>query len=68
VPAATPKDIIARLNRELVKSLQSPEMLACLKSEGAEVVGNTPEQAAAIVRSDLDKWAEVIRRTGIRAE
>lgn len=39
-----------------------------LKNEGAEVVGNTPEQAAAIVRINLEKWAEVIRRTGIRVE
>ena len=45
VPGATPKDIIARLNRELVKALQSPDVLARLKNEGAEVVGNTPEQA-----------------------
>lgn len=68
IPAATPKDIVARLNREMVKSLQTPEVKARLESEGAEVIGNTSEQAAAIMRSDLDKWAEVIRRTGIKAE
>lgn len=68
IPAATPKDIVARLNREMVKSLQTPEVKARLEGEGADVIGNTPEQAAAIMRADLDKWAEVIRKTGIKAD
>lgn len=68
VPGATPKEIIARLHRELIKALQSTDVLARLKNEGADVIGNTPDEAAAIVRRDLDKWGEVIRRTGIRAD
>jgi tripartite-type tricarboxylate transporter receptor subunit TctC len=68
LPGATPKDVVARLHRELMKALQAPDVLARLKNEGAEVVGNTPDEAAAIVRRDLEKWADVIRRTGIRAE
>jgi tripartite-type tricarboxylate transporter receptor subunit TctC len=67
VPAATPKDIIARLHQEILKALNSPEVKARLESEGAEIIGNTPEQAAAVIRADMEKWAEVIRRTGIRA-
>jgi tripartite-type tricarboxylate transporter receptor subunit TctC len=65
--AATPKDIIARLYQEIVKALHSPDVKARLEAEGAEVIGNTPDQAAAIVRSEMDKWAEVIRKTGITA-
>jgi tripartite-type tricarboxylate transporter receptor subunit TctC len=68
VPAATPKDIVARLYQEMLKSLQTPEVKARLESEGAEVIGKSPDDSAAIVRSDLDKWAEVIRKTGIKAE
>lgn len=68
VPGATPREIIARLHRELVKALHAPEVTARLASEGAEIIGNTPEEAAAIVNGDLDKWAEVIRRTGIRPD
>lgn len=68
VPGATPKEIIARLHRELMKALQAPDVLTRLKNEGAEVVGNTPEEAVAIVRRDLEKWADVIRRTGIPLE
>jgi tripartite-type tricarboxylate transporter receptor subunit TctC len=67
VPAATPKDIVARLHQEIVKALQLPDVRARLEAEGAEIIGNTPEQAAAIVRTELDKWAEVIRKTGMTA-
>jgi len=57
-----------RLHQEIVKALQSREVKARLEDEGVEIIGNTPEQAAAIIRADLEKWAEVIRRTGIRAD
>jgi len=67
VPSATPKDIVARLHQEAVKAVHSPDVKARLEAEGAEIVGNTPEQAAAIIRTELDKWAEVIRKSGISA-
>src|SRR5258706_6120840 len=67
-PAATPKEIIARLHQEMIKALQSPEVKSRLESEGADIIGNAPEQAAAIIRADLEKWADVIRRTGIKAD
>ena len=68
VPAATPKEIVARLHREFAKALQNPDVLARLKSEGAEVMGTSPEQSAVAIRKELDKWAEVIKRTGIKVE
>lgn len=68
VPSATPKDIVARLHQEIFKALHSPDLKTRLEQEGADIVGNTPEQAMAIVRGELDKWAEVIRKTGIKAE
>jgi tripartite-type tricarboxylate transporter receptor subunit TctC len=68
VPSATPKDIIARLHQEMVKALQTPEVKARLESEGAEVLAKSPEESASVVRQDLDKWAEVIRKTGIKVE
>jgi tripartite-type tricarboxylate transporter receptor subunit TctC len=68
VPTATPKEIVARLHQEMIKALQSPEVKSRLEGEGADIIGNTPEQAAAIIRSDLEKWADVIRRTGIKAD
>ena len=68
VPGATPAEIVNRLHRELVKVMQVPEVGARLTGEGAEVVANTPEQAASIVNRSLDKWADVVRRTGIKLE
>jgi tripartite-type tricarboxylate transporter receptor subunit TctC len=68
VPGATPKEIIARLNRESVKALQNPDVLARLKSEGAEIVASSPEDAAAAVRRDLEKWRDVIQKAGIKPE
>ena len=67
VPAGVPREVIARLQQSIVKVLQNPEVKDRLASEGSEVVGNTPEQYGAIIRSDVEKWAKVIQRTGIRA-
>lgn len=61
------KDIVARLHQEMVRAVQSPEVKARLEAEEAEIIANTPEQAAASIRADLDKWGEVVRKTGIRA-
>lgn len=65
VPSATPKDIVARLHQEAVKAVNSPDVRQRLEHEGAEIVGNTPAEAAAIVRAELDKWGPVIRNAGI---
>jgi len=65
VPGATPRDIIARLHQEAVKAVNSPDVRSRLEHEGAEIVGNKPEEAAAIIRSELEKWGPVIRNAGI---
>lgn len=66
-PAGTPRDIIAKLHREIVRALHLPEVKNRLAGEGAEVVGNTPEEYGAIIRADVEKWAKVIKQSGIRA-
>ena len=68
VPSATPKPIVERLHREFAKALQTPDVLAKLKSEGAEVFATPPDAATAAIHKELDKWAEVIKRTGIKVE
>ncbi|HXF65800.1 MAG TPA: tripartite tricarboxylate transporter substrate binding protein [Burkholderiales bacterium] len=67
VPAGTPRAIIARLHQEFLAILHAPEVKARLAAEGAEVMGIGPAEAAAIVRNDIEKWARIIRHTGIRA-
>ncbi|HET7158207.1 MAG TPA: tripartite tricarboxylate transporter substrate binding protein [Burkholderiales bacterium] len=67
-PGNTPREIIARLNTEIVKALNSPEIKSRLAGEGAEVVGNTPEQFGAILKSDVEKWAKLIKASGIKVD
>ncbi len=67
-PAATPKAIVDRLNREIVRILKLPEMRERLQGLGADPVGNTPQAFAAFIRSEHAKWARVIREANIRAE
>lgn len=67
-PAGTPRPVIERLNREIVKVVRSPEFNQVLASEGATPVGNTPAEFDAIIRADVKKWAKIIREAGIRAQ
>jgi tripartite-type tricarboxylate transporter receptor subunit TctC len=67
VPGATSKDIVARLHQELVKVLQQSEVKARLEGEGAEIFGTAPEKSAAIVRSEIERMAKIIKRLGLQA-
>jgi tripartite-type tricarboxylate transporter receptor subunit TctC len=67
-PAGTPRPVIERLNREIVKVVRSPEFNQILVSEGATPVGNTPAEFDAVIRADVKKWAKIIEEAGIRAE
>ena len=68
VPAATPKNIVARLNQDMVAALQTSAMKSRIAGEGGAAVGSSPEQAAAEVRADLEKWVDVVHRTNIKLE
>ncbi len=68
VPGATPVDIVTRLQREFVRTVNTPEVKARLAAEGSEVIGSTTEQATATLKRDIEQVAELIRRIGIRQE
>ncbi len=68
VPAGTPKEIIGRLNAEVVKALNTPEMRDFITREGAEPVGSSPEELAAYFMREVDKYAKVIKAAQIRLE
>jgi tripartite-type tricarboxylate transporter receptor subunit TctC len=65
---ATPKDLVARLNRDIARVLDTAEMKSRIAAEGAEARGGSPEEFAAFLRAEIDKWAKVIRAAGIRLE
>lgn len=67
-PVRTPRPIVERLNQEIVKVLQQPEVAARLAADGAEAVGSSPQQFAAHVKAERDKWAKVIQEKGIRGD
>ena len=67
-PAATPKEIIARLNREAVAVLRTPELGARLANDGTEIVAGTPEEFGAYLRAETEKWAKVVKAAGIKPE
>jgi len=67
-PKATPRAIVTKLNREVVAIVNLPDIKAHLLAEGAEPVGNTPDQFGEIIKSDIAKWGKVIRSAGLRAE
>ena len=61
VPAATPKPIIARLHQEAVKALRMPDVVRTLSSQGAEPIGNTPEEFGAFVKAEIEKWSNLVK-------
>ena len=65
-PAATPRDIIARVHSATVRALQDPAIQAHIAGEGGEPVGGTPEEFSAVIRADLQKWGKVVREMGIK--
>ncbi len=60
-PAATPKDILARLNTEMVKVIKSPEFARRMAEIGAEPIGNSAEQMAAQIKVDTEKFARLVK-------
>ncbi|MCT9071397.1 Bug family tripartite tricarboxylate transporter substrate binding protein [Cupriavidus gilardii] len=67
-PAGTPKEIVAKLNTEINAALKLPEVRAKLEAAGIEVQGGTPQQYAALIKSDLAKWGKVVKEAGIQQE
>jgi tripartite-type tricarboxylate transporter receptor subunit TctC len=67
-PAGTPREIVNRLNAEMVKALAQPEVRERFASQGVELVGNKPEEFAAFVQKEHAKWAKVVRASGARAD
>lgn len=68
VPAATPKEIVAKLNSELVRVLALPDIKERISSLGAEVVSTTPDGMDQFNRTQIALWAKVVKASGARAE
>ena len=67
-PRGTPKDIIDRLNREIVKALAAPQAVAALHKTGTEPKSSTPEEFAQYIKREYDTWGKVVKEAGIKAQ
>jgi tripartite-type tricarboxylate transporter receptor subunit TctC len=67
-PARTPQPIVERLNRDVMKVVHDPELAQRYAADGAEGVGSTPQQFASHIKAEHDKWAKLIKETGIRGD
>ncbi len=64
-PAKVPREVIARINRETVKVLAMPDVQKLLETEGGRVSPSTPQEFEAFLRADVERWAKMIKQTGI---
>jgi len=67
-PAATPREIVKALAEATVRAAQSPELKQKLVEQGAEPVGNTPEEFARMLKDEVVRWAEIVKVSGAKAE
>jgi tripartite-type tricarboxylate transporter receptor subunit TctC len=68
VPAGTPQPIVARLNGEIARAMQTPELRMRLDSEGALPAPGTPEEFAAFIRAEIARWDAVLKRAGMQPQ
>lgn len=67
-PAATPREIVDKIHRDVAKILAAPEMRERFAGQGALPVGDTPEQFAAYIRREIDKWTKVVKFSGAKVD
>jgi len=67
-PHLTPKPIIARLSTLIAAQTAAPDVRARLLSDGAEPVGSTPEEFSALIKTELKRWGEIVKRSGAKVD
>ena len=67
-PARTPPQVVAFLSNEIVRALKAPDVGERFAVDGSEPIGRTPENFSAYIKSEIVRWARVVKETGVRAE
>ncbi len=67
-PAGTPKSIIDKLNMQMVKAINLPDMRERFSSVGAETIGGSPAEYGKFVQSEIKKWSTVIKAAGVKVD
>jgi tripartite-type tricarboxylate transporter receptor subunit TctC len=68
VPAGTPRNVVDKLYEGFAKALDTPDARKRFAEQGAEIVASPPDEFARFFRAELDKWARVVKETGIKAD
>jgi len=68
MPAGTPRDIVSKANQDLLKMLRSPDTREKILAMGGITLGNSPEEFSVFVRTEMEKWAKVVKAAGIKPE
>jgi len=66
-PAKLPKPLLTRIHSELIKALKEPDIQKAIFNQGAQPVGNSPEEFRKYLLADMDKWKKVVKASGAKA-
>jgi tripartite-type tricarboxylate transporter receptor subunit TctC len=67
-PAKTPAEVVAALNKAAIEAMKDPDVVSKLSSQGAILVGDTPEHFRSFIASETEKWAKVIKDAGVETQ
>ena len=67
-PAATPRDLVHRIGADIARAVKNSDLTERMKQQGMEPIGSTPEQFDALIRSEMEKWAKVVKQSGAKAD
>jgi len=67
-PAATPRELVRRISADIARAVKSTDLTDRMKQQGMEPVGSTPEEFDALIRSEIEKWAKVVKLSGAKVD
>ena len=67
-PAGTPRDVVSKLNSEFVRALNAPEVRSLLEKANIETIGSTPEGLTKFMKSEIAKWAKVVKEANVHID
>ena len=67
-PASTPRDLVRRIGADIARAVKSSDLTERMKQQGMEPIGSTPEQFDSLIRSEIEKWAKVVKLSGAKVD
>ena len=67
-PSATPRDLVNRIGADIARAVKASDLTERMRQQGMEPIGSTPEQFDALIRSEIEKWAKVVKQSGAKVD